>query len=487
MKKQNITKLSAILLTLVALIAVFAVTASASDAQAEVSSSGSVNRGEEITFTVSINNAEGVQGISVTPEFDENAFELVGGEWILAGGFMSDFSTETGDGVFAFASANNVNGDVLTFTLKAKADAVPSEKTVSAEVIVNVNKVNSSITVNGASVEILCKHTGGTATCTNKAVCELCGQEYGNFKHTYDKTVATEGYLYKAATCTSAAKYFYSCQCGAKGGTTFTQGEALGHSYTEKVAEEYLKSEATCSAKAVYFVSCTTCQAVGTDTFESGEKLAHTYGEEWQSDENGHWQTCSCGEKSDSQAHIPGAEATETTAQSCTVCNYIIKEALGHQHQFGGEWQSDANGHWQACSCGEKADSQAHSFDGGKVTKAATESAEGVKTFTCTVCGATKTESIPKLAPAEKDFTTEIIILVAVLAVAVVVIVVIVIGKKKSPKSPAEAEVKATETEPEIEEAEVEATETDEDTDAADEEAEAEEISENEEVKSDEE
>ena len=38
-----------------------------------------------------------------------------------------------------------------------------------------------------------------------------------------------------------------------------------------------------------------------------------------------------------------------------------------------------------------------HSWDNGVVTKEATETEEGVKTYTCTVCGATKTESIPKL------------------------------------------------------------------------------------------
>ena len=36
-----------------------------------------------------------------------------------------------------------------------------------------------------------------------------------------------------------------------------------------------------------------------------------------------------------------------------------------------------------------------HSWDEGKVTKPATEAEDGVKTFTCTRCGETKTESIP--------------------------------------------------------------------------------------------
>ena len=40
-----------------------------------------------------------------------------------------------------------------------------------------------------------------------------------------------------------------------------------------------------------------------------------------------------------------------------------------------------------------------HTWDAGKVTQEPTETAEGVKTYTCTVCGATKTEVIPKLTP----------------------------------------------------------------------------------------
>ena len=40
-----------------------------------------------------------------------------------------------------------------------------------------------------------------------------------------------------------------------------------------------------------------------------------------------------------------------------------------------------------------------HKWDAGKVTKKATEKATGTKTYTCTVCKATKTETIPKLKP----------------------------------------------------------------------------------------
>ncbi|MGN1346251.1 MAG: hypothetical protein ACI4V1_05665, partial [Eubacteriales bacterium] len=38
-----------------------------------------------------------------------------------------------------------------------------------------------------------------------------------------------------------------------------------------------------------------------------------------------------------------------------------------------------------------------HSWDSGVVTKEATETEEGIMTYTCTVCGETKTEAIPKI------------------------------------------------------------------------------------------
>ena len=41
-----------------------------------------------------------------------------------------------------------------------------------------------------------------------------------------------------------------------------------------------------------------------------------------------------------------------------------------------------------------------HSWDQGVVTTPPTTTAEGVKTYTCTACGATRTETIPKLTPA---------------------------------------------------------------------------------------
>ena len=84
---------------------------------------------------------------------------------------------------------------------------------------------------------------------------------------------------------------------------------------------------------------------------------------------------------------------TETTLAETVV------PATGHAW---GDWtELDDNSHQRVCANDPAhKETEAHKWDGGAVTTPATEAAEGVKTFTCTVCGATRTEPIPKTEPA---------------------------------------------------------------------------------------
>lgn len=76
-----------------------------------------------------------------------------------------------------------------------------------------------------------------------------------------------------------------------------------------------------------------------------------------------------------------------------------------HTHQFDKAWKSDTVNHWHVCACGEKNQVAKHTWDAGKVTKQPSETAEGVKTFTCTVCKKTKTEKIPATGVTVVDIT----------------------------------------------------------------------------------
>ena len=144
-------------------------------------------------------------------------------------------------------------------------------------------------------------------------------------------------------------------------------------------------------------------------------ETAHSFGEQWVSDATGHWYACTvCGEKSDFAEHAPGAEATETTAQTCTACGYEVVAALGHS--FSETWSTDADSHWHDCQCGEKEGLEPHSWDEG------VEGDEGI-VYTCTVCGYSRTEP--------KSFNWIWIVIGVVAVAAVAVVAVIVIKKKK--------------------------------------------------------
>ena len=81
--------------------------------------------------------------------------------------------------------------------------------------------------------------------------------------------------------------------------------------------------------------------------------------------------------------------------------NYVDPNA--HTHAFGTAWMHDETNHWHECACGEKSGTATHTFDAEITTPATTESA-GVKIYTCTVCGFTKTEQIPPVRVVKGEF-----------------------------------------------------------------------------------
>ena len=97
-------------------------------------------------------------------------------------------------------------------------------------------------------------HVGGAATCTQRAMCDKCNSTYGTLKdHTYDQCKATAQYLASEATCQNAARYYYSCKCGAAGVSTFASGTTTDHKYsTETVAP-------SCSAQGYDLDTCIYC------------------------------------------------------------------------------------------------------------------------------------------------------------------------------------------------------------------------------------
>lgn len=134
-------------------------------------------------------------------------------------------------------------------------------------------------------------HSGGNATCTEKATCTACNQKYGALNinnHIHKNEVAAV-----PSTCKTA-----------------------GHAAYTKCAD--------CN---VIVTGSDVALPLNPNNHESQK------GVEWEKDNTGHWHVYPCcNAKADEAAHTPGAAATETTPQICTTCGYVITPALGHVH-----------------------------------------------------------------------------------------------------------------------------------------------------------
>ena len=160
-----------------------------------------------------------------------------------------------------------------------------------------------------------------------------------------------------------------------------------------------------------------TCTVCGYQKTEAVPKLGHTFDmNKWKYDDENHWHPATCGhadEKKDLAAHVWNAgvvtkEPTEAEegvkTYTCTTCGKTKTATIGkldHVHTFDMEaWKFDDENHWHPATCGhadEKKDLAAHVWNAGVVTKEPTEAEEGVKTYTCTTCGKTKTATIGRL------------------------------------------------------------------------------------------
>ena len=122
------------------------------------------------------------------------------------------------------------------------------------------------------------------------------------------------------------------------------------------------------------------------------EKNGHSFSTEWLNDATDHWHKCAnCNEVSDKAAHVYDNDVDAT----CNTCGY--ERAAHTAHTAGTVWENDETNHWHECTasgCEEKLDTAAHTWNAGEITTPATFTSDGVKTYTCTVCEKTKTETV---------------------------------------------------------------------------------------------
>lgn len=185
-------------------------------------------------------------------------------------------------------------------------------------------------------------------TCTEKGVktskCSYCGQTQTKYIYPTGHDLG-EGQITKEPTCTEDG--IKSCTCSKCHETVEESISALGHDWNDGE----ITKEATCDDYGEKTLTCLRC----------GEQTS------WPIDPLGH-------EKSD-PVNVKKATCTEdgyTGDVYCTRCNELI-------------------------TAGEVIPKAGHKWDNGVITVGPSYTSDGVKTYTCTVCKTTKTESIPKL------------------------------------------------------------------------------------------
>lgn len=223
-------------------------------------------------------------------------------------------------------------------------------------------------------------HLGGNATCTNRAVCEACGIEYGDplghnmqYFDYVPETCTTDGHL-PYYYCDRCDKYF-----GRETDSLDTELNvfiipATGHDITKVDAVP-----ASCEADGnIEYYECGYCGKLFSDADGKNEITAadtviaaagHRYLTSWTFDSDSHWHKCAvCGSADTIVPHVSSGEATETAAETCTICGYEIAPMLGHIHAnhlmsvyaVKPTCTKDGNIDYYVCSCGKMfADSNA--------------------------------------------------------------------------------------------------------------------------------
>lgn len=130
--------------------------------------------GETIyTLTYSVNEQNWIEAIT-SVEVNNQVYTKVSYSWDMGNNKYQ-----------SSGSSYNVKIGKQAFTEDVNKVVISADGYI--DLVLEVNK-------NGKKVAIHTNHTGGTATCTKKAVCEFCGEEYGEYaSHNYGDKYESDG------------------------------------------------------------------------------------------------------------------------------------------------------------------------------------------------------------------------------------------------------------------------------------------------------
>ena len=177
--------------------------------------------------------------------------------------------------------------------------------------------------------------TGGTATCTAKAVCEACGGEYGEKDSNNHDLVRHEA---QAPTCTEKGWSAYET-CSRCDHTTYAELPALNHDY------QAVTVEPTCETDGYTVFTCSRCK--DSYTADPTDQLGHQFGA-WSPNGTGS-QSASC--LRDGCAHTGSTDCRKFTFRTaegetltfCPVCGQAENAAQLEKIEAATAWANSGS------------------------------------------------------------------------------------------------------------------------------------------------
>ena len=272
-------------------------------------------------------------------------------------------------------------GESTEVKLTAKLTVFGSDTIVTDLPAISVNDPSIATYSNGKITGVAEGSTTLTASLYGLTAADMPTINVYRCEHHWD-----QGEIITEATCTEEGEKKFTCSiCGDE---KTEKVSATGHQHTEIRN----KKEATC--KETGYSGDTWCKDCGKKIL-SGQTIAKTENHSWDAGKVTTKATCTEEGEKTFTCSICGDEKTEkvsaTGHQHTEIRNK--KEATCKEEGYSGDtWCKD---------CGKKilsgqaiAKTEDHSWNQGEITKEPTCKEEGEKTFTCSICGNTKTEKV---------------------------------------------------------------------------------------------
>ena len=272
-------------------------------------------------------------------------------------------------------------GESTEVKLTAKLTVFGSDTIVTDLPDISVNDPSIATYSNGKITGVAEGSTTLTASLYGLTAADMPTINVYRCEHHWD-----QGEIITEATCTEEGEKKFTCSiCGDE---KTEKVSATGHQHTEIRN----KKEATC--KETGYSGDTWCKDCGKKIL-SGQTIAKTENHSWDAgkvttkatctEEGEKTFTCSiCGDEKTEKVSATGHQHTEIRNKKESTCK--------EEGYSGDTWCKD---------CGKKilsgqtiAKTEDHSWNQGEITKEPTCKEEGEKTFTCTICGNTKTEKV---------------------------------------------------------------------------------------------